>query len=369
MALSDVIGQDTAVSILLKTICRERISSSYLFAGESGIGKKFTAMNFAKALNCQETEHRTQSTLSLTLPPRGGGPGWGGDSELRTLNSELIQFDACDECPSCRKIDAGMHPDVLLISPESGQIRIEEIRAIDEILSLKAFEGRTKVVVVDDAETMNQYAANAFLKTLEEPPSDSLIVLVSSRPDRLPDTIQSRCSRINFAPLSHEACERVIKKVIAEEKAAGKKTGKPAELNAERLSLLVRLSMGRPGNVVAGDLIEEREWFLKLLKEMMNAEKDGWASREEIEKWFDFMIIMFRDMAVLKVTGNKANIINADLTDDLTRLSGSMDLKGIIKDYQTLCTLKGYLNFNLNKSLTWNYTGSLLRKEMDVTHA
>jgi DNA polymerase-3 subunit delta' len=355
MALSDVIGQDTAISILLKTIRRGRISSSYLFAGESGIGKKFTAMNLAKALNCQKAVDSNQPSAEID------------DARLSSDTSQSI--DACDECPSCRKIDAGMHPDVLLISPESGQIRIEEIRAIDEILSLKAFEGRTKVVVVDDAETMNQYAANAFLKTLEEPPSDSLIILVSSKPDRLPDTIQSRCSRINFTPLSHEACERVIRKVIGEENAGGKRPGKPRSPQSERFSLLVRLSMGRPGNVVAGDVIEERAWFLKLLKEMITAEKDGWASREEIEKWFDFMIMMFRDMAVLKVTGDKANIINADITDDLTGLSSSMDLKGIIQDYQTLLTLKGYLFFNLNKSLTWNYTGSLLRREMDITHA
>ena len=97
MALKDVIGQDTAVSILLRTIRRDRISSSYLFAGESGIGKKFTALNLAKALNCQAAAE-------------GSRPA-----------------DACDECPSCRKIDAGIHPDVLFISPESGQIRIEEI--------------------------------------------------------------------------------------------------------------------------------------------------------------------------------------------------------------------------------------------------
>ena len=215
MALSDVIGQETAVSILLKTIRRGRISSSYLFAGESGIGKKFTAINLAKALNCLKVADSYRSPIQIH------------DSRFTPDTSRLV--DACDECSSCRKIDAGMHPDVLLISPESGQIRIEEIRAIDEILSLKAFEGRTKVVVVDDAETMNQYAANAFLKTLEEPPSDSLIILVSSKPDRLPDTIQSRCSRINFTPLSHEACEMVIKKVISEEKAVTRKAGKPAE--------------------------------------------------------------------------------------------------------------------------------------------
>jgi DNA polymerase-3 subunit delta' len=355
MALSDVIGQDTAVGILLKTIRRRRLSSSYLFAGESGIGKKFTAMNFAKALNCLKVTDSQRSSVPM--------------SDSHFTPDASLSIDACDECPSCRKIDAGIHPDVLFISPESGQIRIEEIRAVDEILSLKAFEGRTKVVVVDDAETMNQYAANAFLKTLEEPPSDSLIILVSSKPDRLPDTIQSRCSRINFTPLSHEACGRVIKKVVGEGKDVGKKTGKPASPQGERLSILVRLSMGRPGNIVTGDPVEERAWFLKLLKGMMNAEKDGWASREEIEKWFDFMIIMFRDMAVLKVAGDKANIINADLTDYLTGLSSSMDLKGIIENYQTLSALKGYLNFNLNKSLTWNYTGSLLRKEMDATHA
>ena len=339
MALKDVIGQDTAVSILLRTIRRDRISSSYLFAGESGIGKKFTALNLAKALNCQAAAEG------------------------------LRPADACDECPSCRKIDAGIHPDVLFISPESGQIRIEEIRATDETLSLKAFEGRTKVVVVDDAETMNQYASNAFLKTLEEPPPDSVIILVSSKPDRLPDTIQSRCSRINFTPLSAGDCKLVIRKVSGKEETSGKKGGEPARLRGDKLSLLVRLSMGRPGNAVAADLIEERDWFLKLFKGMMHAEKDGWASREELEKWFDFMIIMLRDMAVLKVAREDADIINGDLTEYLSRLSSSMDLKGIIKNYRILCTLKRYLNFNLNKSLTWNYTGSLLRKEMDMRDA
>jgi hypothetical protein len=199
-----------------------------------------------------------------------------------------------------------------------------------------------------------------------------MIILVSSKPDRLPDTMRSRCSRINFTPLSHKACETVIKKFFSEgkkEKPRTGKTRKPAEPEAERLSLLVRLSMGRPGNAVEGDLVEERDWFLELLKGMLTAEKDGWASREEMEKWFDLLIVMLRDMAVLKVVGSRTDIINADAADYLSRLSSSMDLKSIIEKYQTLYALKGHLNFNLNKSLTWNYTGSLLRKEMDFTHA
>jgi len=347
MAFRDIIGQDRAVNILLRTIQRDRLSSSYLFAGESGIGKKFTAINLAKAVNCLKT------TPSLALPPRGGGVGV-GDSEL------LNQTDCCDECSSCKKIDAGVHPDFLLISPEGGQIRIEEIRAINNILSFKPFEGRNKVVIADEADTMNPFAANAFLKTLEEPPKDSLIILISSNPDRLPDTIRSRCSKVNFTPLSHEACRKVIETVRSQ---------KSKDSKDSRLSTLVRLSMGRPGLAASGDLIEERAWFIKLLKGMLNAEKDGWTSKEEMERWFDLLLILFRDMAIKKITQDETNLINIDFKDYLNKLSSSIDLKVIIENYQRLNTLKGYFNFNLNRSLTWNYTGSLLRKTMDVKYA
>lgn len=357
MALRNVVGQDKAVNILLKTVQRGRISSSYLFAGESGIGKKFTAINLAKTLNC------------LTL--------------AKGENGDVV--DACDECPSCRKIDAGIHPDFLLISPEGGQIRVEEIRSINDALSFKAFEGRYKVVIVDDADTMNQYAANAFLKTLEEPPESSLITLISSNPYRLPDTIRSRCSRINFVPLSLEACSEVIRKVTADKATAEiqqksrrggvKKRGSEAASQATNLSdpltisLIVRLSMGRPGKAVSGDLIEDRAWFIKLLRAMLGMEKDGWTSREDMEKWFDLILILLRDMAVIKITQDEKDLVYIDLRNFIAGLSNSMDLKVIIEYYQKLSALRGYLNFNLNKSLTWNFTGSLLRKEMDITYA
>jgi DNA polymerase III subunit delta' len=357
MALRDVIGQDKAVNILLRTSRRGRIPSAYLFAGESGIGKKFTALNLAKALNC----------LSLTSYPISGEP-------------DGVVTDACDECPSCRKIDSGGHPDVLLISPDSGQIRIEEIRAVDDMLSLKALEGKYKVIITDDADKMNQYAANAFLKTLEEPPEDSLIILVSSNPDRLPDTIKSRCSRINFTPLPQVTCSRVIEKTLIPKPAAKSKKASCSERPREempkspsdetlRLMRLARLSMGRPGDAVSGDIVEERAWFINLLKGMLNSEKDGWASKEEMEKWFDLILILLRDIAVLKVTGDDTKLVNIDLADYMRKISSSTQIKVIIETYRELNTLKGYLAFNLNKSLTWNFTGSLLRKTLDITYA
>ena len=375
MAFRDIVGQDTAINILLRTIQRGRLPSSYLFAGESGIGKKFTATTLAKTLNCLSREHRAESpelsnnSNNPPSPPFSKGGMGGFEKKDYKINDSSLGIDACDECSSCVKIDKGVHPDFLPILPEGGQIRIEEIRAIDDVLSLKAFEGRKKIVIVDDADTMNPYAANAFLKTLEEPPEDSLIILISSNPDRLPDTIRSRCSRVNFTPLSYEACRKVIETAIMKRSAANlQKKSRSAKnspspmLSDSRLSLLVRLSMGRPGLAIEEDLIEERAWSLKLLKGMLSAEKDGWTSKEEMGKWFDLILILLRDMAIIKITKDETNLINVDLKDYLKKVGSSLDLKVIIDNYQKLNMLRGYFNFNLNKSLTWNYTGSILRK-------
>lgn len=317
MSLKQIIGQDRAIAMLSGSIRRQRLAGSYLFCGESGVGKKTTALNFAKALNC--LRNYTQS------PPE----------------------DSCDKCESCLKMDAGVHPDLLIVSPEERQIRIEEIRLIDEALSLKPFEGRRKTVIVDDAETMNISAANAFLKTLEEPPGESIIILVSSRPEVLPGTIRSRCSRVNFSPLSQESCVRVLE----------------GKMSAEHSAVSARLSMGRPGLALSAGLIEERTWFLDLFQGMMDAEKDSWASRDDMDRWFGQMLTLLRDMAVLKVANDPSLLLNADLRDLVARLSKDAELKVIIDVYNELDRVKNRLMFNLNKSVTWNYASSLLRKE------
>ncbi len=323
MPLKDIVGQEKAVRMLLGILRRQKVASSYLFCGEAGVGKKTVAIDFAKAVNC--------------LSPISPGPQFPADGPV----------DACDECESCEKINAGAHPDFLLLSPEERQIRIEEIRMVDDALSYKPFEGRKKTVIVDDAETMNISAANAFLKTLEEPPEDSVIILVSSKPDLLPATIRSRCSRINFSPLPTDACMQVLSR---------------KETDAEKLSLEARLSMGRPGTALSADLMEERTWFLNLFRGMLHAEKDGWSSRDDMERWFDHVLIFFRDLTVLKITKDPGHLINADLEAYFSDLSKSVDVKVIIYVHQELSRIRRLLSFNLNKSITWNYTASMLRK-------
>jgi DNA polymerase III delta' subunit len=313
MSLNDVIGQGPALRMLSGAIKNERVASSYLFAGEQGIGKRFAALNFAKALNCLDTI---------------GGDGY---------------EDACESCPSCRKFASGNHPDFLLIEPEGGLIKVDRIRRIEETLSLKAFEGRTKVVIVDEADTMNINASNAFLKTLEEPSPKSLIILVSSRPDRLPATIRSRCMRINFRPLSPDDCLRVI---------GGK--GKDSALK-------IRLSMGRPGLAVSRNLLRQRDRFWNSLTKMLNEEsKHPWKDREDLQEWLDMSLLLMRDLAVTKITGGGGKLVNEDISDNIGEMSGRAPLKVIIENYEKLRSLRGNTGFNLNRAVTWNYIRSIM---------
>ena len=160
-------------------------SAESAFAGPDGIGKRQAAVALAQALNC----------LS---PVRDGIVG----SEPA---STTLPVDACGECAACRRIARGVHPDVIALAPEGDRVTvaIDQIRALNEQIAYRPFEGRRRVVIVDEAaDVLLGPSQNALLKTLEEPPSGTVFVLVTSRPDALLPTVRSRCPTIRFAPLS-----------------------------------------------------------------------------------------------------------------------------------------------------------------------
>ncbi len=314
MALREVIGQESALRILRGAINRGRIASSYLFSGEEGVGKRFTAVSLAKALNCQNP----------------------------------VQGDACGQCPSCRKMDAGTHLDFKVVEPDGGQIKVEQIREIEEVLSLKPYEGGMKAVVVDQAELMNTFAANAFLKTLEEPAPDSLIILVSSNPDWLPMTIRSRCSRVNFTPLLPEASETVIRRALGPK-------------NSEKADALAKLSMGRPGLVLRDDPVKERDKFFGTLRKMLGREgRPAWRERDDMQRWLQMSLIFLRDLAVLSSGGGEEGLLNGDMADELRRMCRGANLESITDCYRKMLGLNADLRFNPNKAVVWNFAGSVM---------
>lgn len=311
MSLRQVIGQDKAVQLLLNTLKTGRIPSALLFAGEPGIGKRYTAINFAKAINCLSQES-----------------------------------DSCDDCPSCKKIDSGVHPDILLLGPERGEIRVEEIRSIEEALSFKPFEGKRKVVIIDEAEKMNQSASNAFLKTMEEPPSDSIIIMISSSPDSLPPTIRSRCCRIDFRPIPERDVERIARKILTD--------------SGHKLTTLARLSMGRPGLIASSDTFRNREKLPSTVKAMLKGSGNPWKDREELEAFIENIMLLLRDMSFYKLN-YETGILNMDIKDFVKELTTKCSLRDIINTYERLLLLRRQLDFNLNINITWNYLSNMLK--------
>ncbi len=361
MALKDIIGQERALGILRGCIAKNRLAHAYLFAGDAGIGKRLTAVNFAKALNCQrqntEPAYRTgrhgiQNTDTPPPRPLPQGEGKGGDENLGSglwvLGSEI---DCCDECPSCIKIDKAIHPDVFFIAPEGdgGQITIKIIRELEEHLSYKSFEGRWKVAVIDMAENLNQSAANAFLKTLEEPPAHSLLILISSMPEVIPDTIRSRCQTVRFSPLPLEKMTELLN----------------YETQNANHKLISLLSAGRLGNALSEDMIGRRDDSLDKLKSLLgNIEGASWADRDSMEEWFEWAQLWLRDIAVFKATDNAGLLINYDKEAEIKSISQHADLREILALSDKLNDIKDRLRFNLNKELTFYYTSILLKEAL-----
>lgn len=310
MSLREVIGQDKAVQLLLNTLKTGRVPSALLFAGEPGIGKKYAAINFAKAINCLARES-----------------------------------DSCDNCPSCKKIDSGVHPDILFLKPERGEIRVDEIRSIEEALSFKPFEGKRKVVIIDEAEKMNQSASNAFLKTLEEPPSDSIIIMISSSPDSLSSTIRSRCCRINFLPIPEKDVERIARNILSD--------------SDHKLKTLARLSMGRPG-LIASDTFGDREKIPSIIKSMLKGSDNPWKDREELEVFIENIMLLLRDMVFCKLN-YETGILNMDRLDFIKEIATKCSSRDIIHTYERLLLLRKQLDFNLNINITWNYVSNMLK--------
>jgi len=179
MAFKHLTKQTQGVELLQRSLARGRLGHAYLFAGDRLEELELLARTLAKTLNCRN-------------PVKTGGGA----------------TDCCDACLSCQKIDHDTHADVFWVRPESKmrQIKIEQItrreespaRVVNEFVNLKPTEGEYKMGVIVAADRMTIQAANAFLKTLEEPPGRSVLILLSTEPQRIPETILSRCLRLNF---------------------------------------------------------------------------------------------------------------------------------------------------------------------------
>ncbi|MEO5356546.1 MAG: DNA polymerase III subunit delta' [Nitrospirae bacterium YQR-1] len=315
MPLGGLIGHDRAAHMLTSMLKSKKVPSSFLFYGPPGTGKTFTAFAFLKSMNCKVE-----------------GP-----------------LDFCGSCPSCVKVDKHIHPDLKVTALEQSIIKIEVIREIEEFLATTSMEWTQKALIVENADMMNEASANAFLKTLEEPPTGSVIVLISSKEEALPDTIRSRCLKVPFCPLNLTGMQRV----------AARSGKQPDEIQ-------LRLSQGDMGKAVDSGVVIKRNndyaVFSKIITGLQKpvSKLEALKSRDDLLKWLHSSSVFLRDMAVLKCDANSPFVVNTDMRQKLIELSTGVELKSIMDAFQKLTELSDYFILNLNVGVTFNYVCSLL---------
>jgi DNA polymerase-3 subunit delta' len=309
MRFEEFIGNPTVISRLCTRLREGRFPHGLLFAGPEGVGKRTCALMLAKALNCPEA-----------------GPN-----------------DFCDSCAQCRKIDAGVHADVVIVQPEEvgSAIKIAQVRDLLQTLSLRPMEGTHKVYIIDPADSLNDAASNALLKGLEEPPEDTSFILVSSNPQALLATVRSRCQTYAFAPLTLQELRSFSSDELALRWARG--------------------SIGFLKSVDLPTLHQRRDAALDFLETAIQAKEEQFAdviaasadlarSKVEFEPHLNSIAVLAEDVLYIR-EGMADRIVNIDLRQRLEKLAASMEPDQFVRVADFLRTIEINLERNVNRQM------------------
>jgi DNA polymerase-3 subunit delta' len=315
MGFADIVGHEKQLAMLRLGLKKGRLHHAYLFVGLDGVGKRTIAFSLAQAIHCAER-----------------------------------QEDFCGACSACVRIQRGNHPDVRFIGQldKKKEITIQQIREVEKDLSYRSFSGGRKIVIIDPATLMNVPAQNALLKTLEEPPPNSLIILIGQNAGGLAPTVRSRCLQVAFGPLPRAlmATYLVLQKGTSEEQA----------------TCLAALAMGSLGTALK---IEEGEWLEKRqawgtmvsslrvgdFRAAMSAAETIAGNRDDALRFLEWGASWYRDLLIYAVTRNSDEIVNLDMIDSLAKQSASIALQQLLASASQTVEASGLIQRNVNRRM------------------
>jgi len=320
MSFKDIIGQQEAKEVLLRSIKENRVFSSYIFWGKEGIGKKFTALEFAKTINC--------------------------------LNCS-DDLEACESCPSCLKINKLCSPDLSIIEPVKDTISINQIRELQCQVNLKPLESRKKFYIIDQADKMTREAENCLLKTIEEPPGEVIIILICPHPDYLLPTTVSRCQLLNFSALNLSNLKMAIFSKIQK------------KLDENRIELIGRLAEGSISKalklIFQDEYLEKRDEIITLLSYIAPRKYDLQAFNQikelligntyQLEEVLEVMLFWYHDILLARDFSMHKYIFNIDKLSTImekTELYSIPLLRNII---EYLGQMREYVERNVNRQI------------------
>jgi len=320
MPFRDVLGQDYAIGLIRNSIKKSRIPQSWLFTGQKNIGKYKTALALSQKLNCRK-----------------------------------FADDACGECDYCVQIDNQNFMDFRVIVPEGKNIKINQIKKSLDWLHLHSDQAKIRVMIIDDAQNLGREAANAFLKTLEEPAPNTLLILIAESSHHIPETIVSRCQQIRFRPLSDEITRQILQQTT--------------ELSIERINFLSSFSMGSIKTNLATriELVENVQqtvidWLINMPSLSMDVvfqdcEKWGKSKNEEWSIFLDFLETWFRDLVfILRGLPEEMLINNVEGSSEtrivaLKKSALHFNMEHIQEIFGRILEVRKSIELNTNRSL------------------
>jgi DNA polymerase III subunit delta' len=333
-----IIGNNQVKTVFKRLLSSQKIPRSLLFVGEEGVGKRYFALEIAKAIICQH--------------PNNG--------------------EACDHCAACKRADKFVfpkpddkkeefekvffseHSDIGIVIPYKNSILVDAVRHLEKEANFRPYEAKARFFIIDNAEKLNtakDNAANALLKTLEEPSATSHIFLITSRPAALLPTIRSRCQIIRFAPLETDEIKDYLLK-----------TQKFAPDDAELSAKLAHGSLGRALSTDIGKFREQREIMLKVLESLSGnkniaallktaEEINDAKNKDNYVMFLEILQNLIHDIWILRLGESSEKIINADLKPQLNRLAENFESPKLAKWMTEIELLRENLAVNLNKKI------------------
>src|SRR5215213_9180346 len=333
-----LIGNNHIKDILRRMLEKERVPRSLLFAGIEGVGKKQFALELAKSFVCVN---------------RQGA-------------------EACDRCSACHRADEfvfpkvddkkdefervffSKHPDIGIVIPYKNGIPVDAVRDLEKEANFRPYEAKARIFIIDDADKLNsaqKNAANALLKTLEEPAPTTYLFLVTARPDSLLQTIRSRCQMIRFAPIDAPSIEE---KILS--------TGKFSPLDA---GLVARLSAGSIGHALDFGLEKfraRRETMMNALQSLagkpnhlsllkIGEEMNDAKNKDDYEFYLEILQTLIHDAWALKHDAGEKTVLNVDLKSQLQKLSAAAESRRLALWLNEIEILRETLAVNVNRKI------------------
>jgi DNA polymerase-3 subunit delta' len=315
MGFSELIGHSNQIETLRRALLNDRLHHAYLFLGPDGVGKRTLAMALAQAIHCSE-----------------------------------LQGDYCGRCVNCASIIHGNHADVRFIGPLLGkkEIAIQQIRELERELRFRSFGGKQKIAIVDPVTLMNAAAQNALLKTLEEPPAKSLIILIAPNGGGLLPTVRSRCLRLSFAPLP---CAEVAAFLQAKHR-----------VKAEEAAFLAAMATGSIGVALSLDqegLIEKRKTWTEMLGSLKPGDYQAAvvtaealaATRDGALEFFKWAESWYRDLLVYRVTRKSEELVNLDMLAQIEQQAAASKVENSLAAMAGIADAAAGIQRNLNRRM------------------